>query len=107
MLRIKATKTSLYRLVQQKTAKTLWVKLPPMRKVRFWKALRQPDYFLDWYGEGYSYRAFLAAVGGSPLLTIERYGEGEQDNRQVIRLTLEELREQGMIEYIPERKRFI
>ncbi len=103
MLRIKTTKTSLYKLIKEKTELTLWVNLPMLGKARFWKAFRRPDYFLEWYWNGYFYQAFLSTVGGTPLLTIERSIEGEQDHRQVFRLTVDELRERGMVEYVPEK----
>ena len=103
MLRIKTTKTSLYKLVKEKTELTLWVNLAMLGKARFWKAFRRPDYFLEWYWNGYFYRAYLAAVWGTPLLTIERSIEGEEDHRQVFRLTVDELHERGMVEYVPEK----
>ena len=46
MFYLKATKTSLYKLVRDKTQLILWANLPSMRKTRFWKAFLPPDTFL-------------------------------------------------------------
>lgn len=103
MLRIKSTKTSLYKLVQDKTQMNPEICMTTMKKTRFWKAHRRPDYFLEWYRDGYFYRAFLSVCIGSPLLSVERNHEGEFDHRQVIKLALEDLRERGMLEYVPDK----
>jgi len=105
MLRIKTSKTNLCRLVREKTEPIPWIYFPAPKESRFWKAYRRPDYFLEWYWDRYFYRAFLAVVGGSPLLTIERSVEGGEDRRQVFWLTVEELQERGMVEYVPEKQR--
>lgn len=39
---------------------------------------------------------------GSPLLSVERSYEGAYDHRQVIKLTLEDLQERGMLQYLPD-----
>ena len=104
MLYLKATKTSLYKLVRDKTQLILWINLPPMGKTRFRKALRHPDYFLEWYRDGCSFRAFLSVCGGSPLLSIECCQGEEESHREIIKLTLEELRERGMAEPVPDKK---
>lgn len=104
MFYLKATKTSLYKLVQDKTQLILWINLPPMGKARFRKAFRHPDYFLEWYRDGCSCRAFLSVCGGSPLLSIECCQDGEEIHREVIKMTLEELRERGMVECVPVKE---
>lgn len=103
MLRIKTNKTNLYRLAKEKSKSVRWCSLPPMNRTRFWKAFRLPDYFLEWYTNGCSYRCYLAAVAGSPLLAIERSTEGIETHRQVFRLTVEDLQAKGMVEYIPDK----
>ena len=103
MLHLKATKTSFYKLVRDKTQLTLWINLSSMGRARFWKAFRRPDYFLEWYRDGRSYWAFLSVCGGSPLLSIECCQDGEETHRGVIELTLEELRERGMVECVSDK----
>lgn len=100
MLHLKATKTSFYKLIEEKTQLIPEVVMTSLRKSRFWKAFRRPDYFLEWRWEEHFYRAFLAAVCGTPLLTIERYKDGEMDNRQVIWLPLKELQDLGMVKEV-------
>ena len=49
MLRLKANKTSLYKLVAE------FMPLPGIRRVDFSKAPRTPDYWLEWAtGDGYA-----------------------------------------------------
>ena len=102
MLHIKATKTSLYKLVQDKTQLNPEICMAPMKRSRFWKAHCRPDYFLERYQSGFFYRAFLSVCVGSPLLSVERSYEGVYDHRQVIKLTLEDLQERGMLQYLPD-----
>lgn len=104
MFYLKATKTSLYKLVQDKTQLILWINLSPMGKARFRKAFRHPDYFLEWYRDGCSCQAFLSVCGGSPLLSIECCQDGEEIHRQVIKLTLAELQDRDMVERVPDKR---
>lgn len=63
MLRLKATKTSLYRLVSE------YEKLPPMCRTVFTKAPRQPDYWLEWWDSaGWFRQTHLAYGPGRSLL---------------------------------------
>ncbi len=67
MLRLKANKTSLYKLVAEYEA------LPSTRRVTFTKAYRQLDYWLKWTdADGLLCVAFLATCLGKPLLSIEK-----------------------------------
>lgn len=92
MLRLKANKTSLYRLVGQ------YAKLPKMNKTEFIKAPRHPDYWLKWF-DGEFYEAFLVACAGSPLLSVERQdSDGHTITREVYGLNIGDLRQRGMIE---------
>lgn len=99
MTYIKATKTSLYNLVLEKFQGVPWVNIPPKKWTVFHKAYRRHDYFLDWFHGDHRYRVFLAPVGGSPLLSIEQLDwlTGEEQNRMVVKLTLDELRTAGML----------
>lgn len=81
-LRIKANKTSLYRLVSE------YATLPPMGQTRYNKAHRCRSYWLRW-GE---YSAYLSTVGGGVLLSIDG------GKRKVYTITVEDLRQRGMIE---------
>lgn len=83
-MRLKATKSSLYKLVGEHAD------LPPMHITTFKKAHRCRSYWLHWY-EG---TAYLTASCGCVLLTIN----GE--NRRVYRPTLAELLGRGMIEEV-------
>jgi hypothetical protein len=95
MLRLKATKTSLYKLVKQ------YVPVPIMRRTEFKKVLRHPDYFLNWYQEDGFAQAFLAVSMGRPFLSVDvRDIEGHQLSREVHDLTVEGLRELGMIKEV-------
>lgn len=97
MLRLKTTKTSLYRLVAEYVAN-----LPPMRSgTQFIKYLRRPDYAMDWITpEWDTAHAFFSTCMGRPLLSIEiKDGEtGETVSREVYNLDLQDLRERGMVE---------
>lgn len=96
MLRLRATKTSLYKLVAEYVDD-----LPPMRTgAKFWKAPRVPDYFLEWVTPGWDRaQAFFAACMGKPMLSVTvRDCEGHEVSRQVYDLTVEDLRERGMVE---------
>lgn len=83
-LRLKATKTSLYKLVAE------YADLPPMNQTDFRKAHRCRSYWLHW-GDC---TAYLTASCGCVMLTIS----GE--NRTVYRPTLADLRARGMIEEV-------
>ena len=94
MLRLKATKTSLYKLVH------LYEALPPMRRAEFTKAPRTPDYWLEWRdANGLWCKAFFSTCLGKPLLSIEKR---EYDNslvsRQVYNLDHKDLLERDMVE---------
>jgi hypothetical protein len=93
MLRLKANKTSLYKLVAEYTD------LPSTRRVEFSKVPRLPDYFLDWHQENGFAQAWFATSMGRPILTITvRDIDGHQISRAVYRPTVSDLRERGMVE---------
>lgn len=89
-MRLKANKTSLYKLVLDKEKL-----MPPMGKTMFCKVPRTTSYFMDWWcpSTGSACKAYLAPVMGMPTLTIEN-----PVGRKVYRLTVDDLRERGMIE---------
>ena len=97
MLRLKANKTALYKLVADYVDN-----LPPMRSgTEFIKYPRTPDYALNWITpEGDTAHAFFSACMGRPLLAIEiKDGEtGKTVSRTTHALTLRDLRERGMVE---------
>lgn len=97
MLRLKATKTSLYKLVAE-----FVLNLPPMRSgTEFIKYLRHPDYALNWITKEWNTaHAFFSTSMGRPLLTVEiKDGEtGKTVSRTTHALTLQDLRERGMVE---------
>ena len=97
MLRLKATKTSLYKLVAEFVPN-----LPPIRSgTSFTKYPRTPDYALDWITQEWdTAHAFFSTCMGRPLLSIEiRSGEtGKTVSRNVYNLDLQDLRERGMVE---------
>ena len=97
MLRLKASKTALYKLVAEFVPN-----LPPMRKgTEFIKYPRTPDYALNWITpEWDTAHAFFSSSMGHPLLYIEiRSGEtGETVSRTTHALNLQDLRERGMVE---------
>ncbi len=94
MLRLKANKTGLYKLVAEYEA------LPPMRQVTATKAYRSPDWWLKWTdADGLLCVAFLATCLGKPLLSIEKkeFG-GPLVSRVVHDLDAKALLERGMVE---------
>ena len=96
MLRLKATKTSLYRLVLEHEPS-----VGGFRHCEFRKAYRSPDYTLDWGGGGLWYHAFFSACCGKPTLSIEKKDAyGKQVSRTVYTLSVAELKERGMIEEV-------
>lgn len=104
MLRLKANKTSLYRLVRT------YEVMPPMRRVTITKAYRTPDWWLKWTDtDGLLCKAFFSTCWGEPLLAIEKkvFG-GPQVSRVVYELDVKDLMKRGMVEEFTtavERKR--
>ena len=67
MFRLKANKTSLYKLVGE------FENLPPMRRVTITKAYRTPDWWLKWTdADGLLCVAFFSTCMGKPLLSIKK-----------------------------------
>ena len=97
MLRLKANKTALYKLVADYVDN-----LPPMRSgTEFIKYSRTPDYALNWITpEWNTANAFFSTCMGHSLLSIEiRDGEtGKTASRTTHALNLRDLRERGMVE---------
>ena len=94
MFRLKANKTSLYKLVGTYEAQ------PPMRRVTITKAYRAPDWWLKWTdADGLLCVAFFSTCLGKPLLAIEKkeFG-GPQVSRLVHTLDAKDLLERGMAE---------
>lgn len=106
MVRLKATKTSLYRLVAEYVDN-----LPPMRSgTQFIKYPRRPDYAMDWITpEWDTGHAFFSTCMGHALLSIEiKDGEtGKTVSRKVYDLDPQDLRERGMVEDVDDLKRRI
>lgn len=93
MLRLKANKTSLYKLVAEFTP------LPGIRRVDFIKAPRTPDYWLEWATGDGSAKAFLSTIMGRPLLSITiRDVDGSYLSYEVHDLSVDGLRDRGMVE---------
>ena len=96
MLRLKANKTALYKLVADYVDN-----LPPMRSgTEFIKYSRTPDYALNWITpEWNTANAFFSTCMGHSLLSIEiRDGEtGKTASRTTYSLTLRDLWERGMV----------
>lgn len=96
MFRLKANKTSLYKLVAEYADD-----LPPMRTgTKFSKCFRTPDYTLEWITKDWNHaRAFFSACMGCPLLSIEiRDSDGRAVSRIVHKMDLADLRKRGMVE---------
>lgn len=98
MLRLKATKTSLYKLVHY------YEPLPPMGRTQFTKAFREPDYWLEWTDAcGLFCKAFLSCCGGKALLSIAKRDGGKAVSCVVHGLELSDLLERGMAEEFTPR----
>ena len=94
MFRLKANKTSLYKLVGTYEA------MPPMRRVTITKAYRIPGWWLKWTdADGLLCVAFFDTCMGKPMLSIEKkeFG-GPQVSRIVHDLDTKDLLERGMVE---------
>lgn len=95
--------TSLYNLV------ATYKPLPGMRRVDFQKANGRPDYWLEWTTDDGHTKAFLSSSLGHPILTITTQdAAGGQLYHEAHRLSVEGLRERGMVEEVTtamERRR--
>ena len=94
MFRLKANKTSLYKLVGE------FEDLPPMRRVTITKAYRTPDWWLKWTdADGLLCVAFFSTCMGKALLSIDKKEFcGPQVSRVVHDLDTKDLLERGMVE---------
>lgn len=86
-MRIKANKTSLYKLVAE------YMPLPGMKHTEFFKMPRKAFFTLDWYVEGEKHRALLSEFIGFPTLYIE-----SKTDWHFHKPTIQELDERGMID---------
>ena len=102
-MRLKANKTSLYNLV------ATYKPLPGMRRVDFQKANGRPDYWLEWTTDDGHTKAYLTSSLGPPLQTLTpQAAAGGQQYQAAPRLSVEGLRERGMVEEVTtamERRR--
>jgi len=95
-MRLKTNKTKMYKLVSE------FILIPvTLKKTGYKKMYRSTSYVLEWYDDqGNKGRAYLAAVMGSPLLSIETGEIGERfTERKVHRLEINDLIERDMIEF--------
>lgn len=94
MFRLKANKTSLYKLV------SAYEELPPMRRVELKKAPGTPDWWLKWTdADDLLCVAFFSTCMGKPLLSIDKKEFcGPQVSRMVHDLDTRDLLERGMVE---------
>ena len=92
ILRLKATKTSLYKLVGSYEA------LPIMKRTYFTKYRR--SYWLRWSDDDADYKAYLSFCAGKPMLAIERrsYDADGPPSCKVHVVPVDSLRALGMIE---------
>ena len=102
MLRLKATKTRLYKLVSE------YETLPLMGRTNFIKAYGRPEYKMYWTdADGLKCMVFFAAVGGKPKLVItKKEFDGLEVSRVVYTLCINDLTDRGMTEeYITAAER--
>ena len=94
MMRLKATKTSLYKLVAEHA------KLPSMKRTEFVKLRGHRTYWLRWWDEDSgSCEAYLSVGCGSAVLRITKHREGDDEQSGPFhKLQVADLRERGMIE---------
>lgn len=94
MFRLKANKTSLYKLVGTYEA------LPPMRLVIVKKAPRVTNWWMDWENDSRLFcKAFFYSCAGKAFLSItKREIGGPQVSRVVQELDTKDLLERGMVE---------
>lgn len=102
-MRLKANKTSLYNLV------ATYKPLPGMRRVDFQKANGRPDYWLEWTTDDGHHESVSFFLPGAPDPDDHdaRRG-GRQLYHEAHRLSVEGLRERGMVEEVTtamERRR--
>lgn len=82
-MKIKACKTSMYKLASDYT------RLPIMKRTRYYKTPRSASYYLEWMGG----RAFLSPVFGKPLISITT----EDEPWKVYQLSIPDLLNNNMI----------
>lgn len=94
MMRLKANKTSLYKLVHYYTA------LPRMKETQFAKL--RSMYCLTWTNAyGLCCKAVLGVFGGKPSLVVTWSDpEGNEVSREDHDLELSDLRDRGMVEEV-------
>ena len=93
MLQLHATKTRLYKLVCSLES------LPPMGRTQVRKTYRTASYWMEWTDStGLWCKAYFSPCAGKPLLTImKREPGGPEVSYKTYPLTLEDLRERGMV----------
>ena len=97
MLRIKAVKTSLYKLT------TEFMAAPRMRNVQFSKIAGARSYRLKWYDDenGLFFTSILQVCAGRPIIQITgKNWDGQEEFYEAYPLTVEDLMERGMIEKV-------
>jgi hypothetical protein len=85
-MRLKATKTSLYRLALEYVPE-----IPPMRQMEFSKAPRSRSWFLRWWNGIQRHEVYFSTVAGLARLLL-------YPSAQVIPLSLDELRKYDLVD---------
>lgn len=100
MMRIRATKSSLYKLVISRMKRIGWNDYVPMRYTAFSKVPRSPSYFLAWTDYEFRYQAYFTTIFGRALLTVtksELYYGGKL-RREVFHVGVDELEQRCMLD---------
>jgi len=95
---IKATKTSLYKLV------STYKPLPRMKETEFTKQRRGRACWLNWRVDGVCYVAYLAACVGRALLVISKYEPSHIPQNEYFKIEVNDLHKRGMIEELATRE---
>jgi len=94
-MKLKATKTSLYKLIKKYAWNNAGITPPKMKDTHFTKLARRRSYWLKWYAYEMFWTASFFVCAGTAMLIIET----DTGQRTVYRPTLQDLRELGMIDY--------
>lgn len=94
MMRLKANKSSLYKLVKDHDESVTGI-----RSCEFHKSFRSPSYSLDWSSDGLWCHAFFSTCLGKPMLAIKKKDvDGTEVSWRTFDLSISDLRERNMIE---------
>lgn len=95
---LKATKTSMLKLIRDKADQIDLVFPIPTKKEASFRATGSKSFVMAWDSRHQRYTFWLMACLGRPLLVAEIYENGKQVGRDTVSLDIQELRALGMVD---------